>query len=170
MLRVISSTKIMHSRLKIDDYVPFSFRIDEVASMQPLYWRTGDMEKSLLEIGLNENSGAICSVTITLIDPITMLPVNDLVDEGSKVSGVPICDIAHWPSNRFKDEPNPFLTFIGDDKVSIWLGSKKQIATFYDVGNVGFGVDSNDFVSLLEFRYIANADLSRILNTARGNG
>ena len=136
--------------------------------MQPLYWRTGDMEKSLLEIGLNENSGAICSVTVTLIDPITIIPVDDAVDVRTNVDGVPICDIAHWPSNRFKDEPNPFLTFIGVDKVSIWLSSKKQIATSYDVGNVGFGIDSKGFVSLLEFRSVTNADLSRILNIIRG--
>lgn len=57
--------------IDIDEYIPFIVEI-ESGLTPPLYWRGGDGELSLIEIGLNKNNGAVCSATLTKINPLNI--------------------------------------------------------------------------------------------------
>jgi hypothetical protein len=107
MLRVISSTQVTDCTLQLEDYLPISFRCADAASPIPLYWRTGDFKKSLLEIGLNQNTGAICKVTVTLIGSYSRTEIDDSTEVTTVHAGLPICDVSDWPKDRFRDELSP---------------------------------------------------------------
>ena len=97
MLNIIETTNCTEATIEIDEYIPFSI---EFASKNPsslAYWRAGDGNSSLMEVGLDENSGAIKSVTLTSINPKNVNRVDDLLSRAdSDACGIPICDMEKW--------------------------------------------------------------------------
>lgn len=171
MLKVTGSIKVVSFYMDIDDYVPFTFRCQDTTSIQPLYWRTGDLKKSMLAIGLNQDSGAMCSLTVTSIDAVgplnacELLPVLDpLIEE------MPVCDISNWSNwsadryweDRYRDEPSDFLTLVGEDKVCIKLGTQSLVNCAYKIGNLIIGVDPEDNLSWLEIRNLSTVDIRKM--------
>jgi hypothetical protein len=65
MLEVIGFHPVEDTALEIDEYVPLRFRCQDTFDPVPLYWRTGDFHRQLIEIGLNPYSGAVCKITVT---------------------------------------------------------------------------------------------------------
>ena len=165
MLRVISSIDVKGCTLEAGDYVPISFRCQEVASPTPLYWRTGDFKNSLIEVGLNQNSGAICRVTITLIGSYSRTRIEDAVEATDVHRGIPICEISDWSGDRFKDEPFAFTTFIGEDSVSIWVAPEATLKSTYEIGGVCFITDGEGYLRLLQFKGINRSKLDQVTKT-----
>ena len=165
MLRVISSTDVKDCTLQAGDYIPISFRCAEVASPTPLYWRTGDFKKSLIEVGLNQNTGAIGKVTVTLIGSYLRTRVEDSGGATNVQHGLPTCEISDWPIDRFKDEPFTFATLIGEDSVSIWVAPEAPLKTIYEVGRVCFVTDNEGNLRLLQFKDLKRSTLDEIIKT-----
>ena len=133
MLRIIGSTEVNNCTLQVEDYLPISVRCAEIASLTPLYWRTGDFKKSLLEISMNQNTGAICKVTVTLVGNYSRTELEGFRDAIAVESRLPVCDISEGPNDRFKDEPFTFTTLVGEDSVSIWLTPMAPIKIIYKI-------------------------------------
>lgn len=163
MLRVITSTEVNDCTLQVED-LPISFHCAEVASRTPFYWRTGDFKKSLLEIGLNQNTGAICKVTVTLIGSHYKMEVEDSTTTIAHDS-LPICDVSEWPKDKFKDEPFGFSTLIGEDSVSIWIAPEAPLKMTYEIGRVGFAADREGYLRLLRFKDLSRFELDRVMKT-----
>jgi hypothetical protein len=136
-----------------------------VVIVTPLYWRTGDFKKSLLEIGLNQNTGAICRVTVTLIGSYSTTGLGDPTEVTTAHAGLPICDIGDWPKDRFKDEPFTFATLMGEDSVSIWVAPEAPLRNIYEVGPVCFATDGVGFLRLLQFKNLSRFNLDRVRTT-----
>ena len=66
MLQIVGFTEGNNCSLQVG-YLLISVWCEEAASSTPLYWRTGDFKSSLLQNGLQQNTGAICKVTVTFI-------------------------------------------------------------------------------------------------------
>lgn len=167
MLRVQGSISVKGCRLQIDDYVPLSFRCPSAMSGLPLYWRSGDFERSLIEVGLNRQSGAICKVTATLIDALTLIPTQNTIDWNDTVEGLPVCEIADWSADGYMDEPAPLITLIGTNYVSIWVAPETKLNAKFVAGDVQFGVDDQGFLRLLTFKVDSERDIERIIGTTR---
>ena len=168
MLRITGVTEVANCTLEIDDYIPISVRCAEVSSLTPLYWRTGDFKRSLLEIGLNQSTGAICKVTVTLIGRYLKAKAEDFA-EAAVVRGLPICDISEWPSDRFKDESFTFPTFVGEDSLSIWVAPQAPLSRIYEVSQIRFAADDEGYLRLMQFTDINQADLERVMKSVPGN-
>jgi len=166
MLRIIGSTEVENCTLEVSDYVPISFRCAEVISLSPLYWRTGDFKKSLLEIGLNQNTGAICKVTVTLIANYLKKTVGDFSEASIHRACLPICDISGWPSDRFRDESFAFTALIAEDSVSIWVAPEAPIGTIYEFSQIRFAADGQGYLRLVQFNDVNPETLGYTTNSA----
>ena len=165
MLRVISSIDVKDCSLQTDEYIPISFQCSEAASLIPLYWRTGDFKKSLIEVGLNKNTGAICTVTVTAIGSCSRTRVGGSVEATNIHLGLPVCEISNWPEDRFKDEPFTFVTLVGEDSLSIWIAPKAPLKSVYEIGPASFVTDTEGYLRLLHFKDLSPFDIDRIIKT-----
>lgn len=168
MLKVLNSISVQDYSLVIDDYVPFKFRSFETQTSVPYYWRVGDFKKSLIEVGLNPQTGAIGSITVTCYEGSTRTEITWQSEHlGIEASdGLPVCDIHAWShteqnAGRFIDETNPFETVVGQDFVSFLLMPKKKATRLYVVGQLCIGVDENGCVCELAFRNLSKAEIDQ---------
>ena len=148
----------------IDKYVPFTIEFGS----QPLqlfswsaggfYWRAGDGESSLIEIGLNREYGAICSVTLVNINAgnvkETEEPFNTDLPE---VEGDVVFDISNWKANsddysdRFQDEFDlDICLVIGEDYLTLGFNKLEKPSRYIRNNQVRLGVSSKDELSTIE--------------------
>ena len=165
MIRIVGSTEVDNCTFQVSDYGPISVRCAEAISLTSLYWRTGDFKKSLLEIGLNQSTGAICKVTVTLIGNYLKKTVEDFGEASFLRGCLPICDISGWPSDRFKDESFAFTTLIGEDTVSIWVAPEAPISTIYQCGQIRFVADGEGYLRLMQFTDVNEFDLDLVIRS-----
>lgn len=168
MLKVLKSMPVQDYSLTMDSYVPFKFRSFETQASVPFYWRVGDFKKSLIEVGLNPESGAVGSITVTCYGGNTRVEATWQSEHPGVevVDGLPVCDIQDWSpkeqyADRFIDETNPFQAVIGLDFVSFRLLSDKQVTRVYVVGQLCIGVDENGHVCELAFRNLSKAEIEQ---------
>jgi hypothetical protein len=164
MLKIIGSVKVNDSHLQVDEYVPLSFKCFEASSVMPFYWRTGDLRKSLIELKLNRDSGAIFSVTATLLPYPAHLHTCDWNPEIIQIEELPICDISRWNGNKHRDEKYELLTYLHKDSVLIYFENNTEIKTFYKVGRLSFGVDDANTLCLLKFDDLTKTEIALIMN------
>ncbi len=163
MLRIVGSAEVDNCTLQVSDYVPISVRCVELTSSTPLYWRTGDFKRSLLDIGLNQNTGAICKVTVTLIANYFKKTIEDLGEASILRGCLPICDISSWPSDRFKDESFAFTTLIGENSVSIWMAPEAPLSAIYECGQIRFAADGAGYLRLMQFNDVNESDIDQVI-------
>src|SRR5690606_4303704 len=56
--------------IECDGFVPLTIRLSGYAgpsAWAPKYWRTGDFDRSLVEVAVNPMSGEICKIVVTLL-------------------------------------------------------------------------------------------------------
>jgi hypothetical protein len=111
---------------------------------------------------MNENTGAICKVTVPLIGNCSTTESEDFLDATRVKSSLPLCDISDWPKERFKDEPFTFATLVGKDSVLIWLTPMVPIKTIYEIGQVHFGADGEGNLRLLQFKILSRVNLDHV--------
>ncbi len=165
MLKVVGSVPTANCQTTIDDYIPVSFRC--LSTGAPLlHWRTGNLDTSLLDIGIDPNDGAICAATVTLIDPSTISTDGGHVKAGQKIQGAPVCDINDWPDSRYRDESFPFTVAIGSESVQFWLSHEMPVQMMYEVGHMRFGIGTEGALCLLEVVNLTRRDLDRIIGVS----
>ncbi len=162
MLKVVGATSVDTCAVEMDGFVPLSFRCLGAPNV-PIYWRTGNFDTSLLEIGLHPITGAICSVTVTSIDPSGFLAARSGLDDVRRtLPGMPFCDIAAWPSDRFKDEAGDFTIEVGENSVTIWLAPLRSVDAMYEAGSARFGVDVTEHLCCLLFERLNTQDIEHL--------
>lgn len=143
----------------IDEYVPFTIEVNVPKPLTlPLYWRGGDGKQSLIEIGLNRESGVVCSATLTAINPKkikeTELPINIDLPE---VSGMAVFEISSWAyfsdnySNSFQDEfGSEICLILGKDYLTLQFENVDKPIKYIKNNRLRFGVASNGMLSALD--------------------
>ncbi len=143
MLRVIGEAPSADVNIEFGEYVPFKFQFADTGSIPHCYWRAGDMDSSLIEVGINIDTGAITGVTVLLCGNIRREFPN-LSGADRSCDGVPIIAIDGWPENRYLDETLPFTVFADASRVLI-LFSESSIAVRSIIsGEITFGVSHNE--------------------------
>lgn len=174
MLRVVGSVSADDCWIVMDEYVPLRLRCSHKPDV-PIYWRTGNFDTSLLEVGLHPDTGAICTVTVTgtdLFDPsgFRVMPNATSASAMSRIRGMPICNIAGWPSDpfierfrdRFKDEPGPFTVTVGRNNIVVWLGPETPLSVMYESKAMTVGVNASDEICYLLFEGISSHDIDQL--------
>lgn len=191
MLRVIASAEAAACSLTVDDYVPLSWCCADVPV--PLYWRTGDLTLSLLEIGLVPESGLLSKVTV--VSAKGCLQPDDGVTAAhmaaaSPHEGLPRCDTHPWLNRRawpdmrswqdregawmfeqlrweerIIDEVGSFTITVGAEGVSIWLGAPVPLTACYATPTLCCGVGTEGDLHLLHFGGLHDDERARIVAT-----
>ena len=137
--------KVPVSTLNIDEYIPLTIEWhEEVSHLPPLYWRTGNFQTSLLELGIHHSRRTPCSLTLTMIDyigikkePIRIEPIEN--------KGFPSFSYnSAWESDARIDESIPLHICTWDDCVSfLFSNDGSQAKTFIRSNNVIWGIGEN---------------------------
>lgn len=96
-MRIETIYPAVPAEIECDGYVPLVIRFDGYYgpdSWAPIYWRTGDFEHSLVEIGVNPSSGAICSVILVCLPGIESTAL--LKPTLSSTPGLPGAALYQW--------------------------------------------------------------------------
>lgn len=69
MLQFSFLSKPLKEDINIDIYIPLNIKWNTNLPLgeSNLYWRSGDLKTSLIEIGLEPNNGVINSITLSLL-------------------------------------------------------------------------------------------------------
>lgn len=127
MIRILSHEPAHQTppQVETDYHIPLDVNLPrapgEVPSYRrtvPIYWRTGDFHHSLVEMGLDPESGRLVSVTVTLVHA-------EHTSEGAaapaaqpSAEGCPNFDISLL-QGAYTDDPGTVLLHLGPDFV--WL-------------------------------------------------
>ncbi len=168
MLQIIDSLLPKTCSLEIDDYATIVFKCRDTHSSMPIYWRTGNFKKSLIEVGMNPDTGAICCIKIPGIENAQKSEVQWEPGTKNLIEGIPICNVKDWVtddnfSNRFRDELFDFKTVIGMDFVSFLLAPIVEAHSIYQVGQLCIGVDKSRTICKIEFNRLSKIEIERIV-------
>ncbi len=132
----------------------------------PIYWRTGDLSKSFLEVGLEPQNGRVVSITLLLAQNVSILPLKycDLRSRDiPQQHGVPMFDIKAWPpKTHYFDEPGPLILRIGNHSVVIELGTGIEVASCIVADHASFGVDTLGVLRVIEIQGLSSEEMDLI--------
>jgi hypothetical protein len=169
MIKIIDSRKVGESSLEVDQYVPFSFRCYEVHDTPSLWWRTGNLKTSFIEIGMTKETGAIYDVTIVSLPHVSIsnLPNDNILSQVSVIDGLPICEIEKkYKENEnieYIDEEKELISYLNESSIYIWFGSICEILRFYKTDRICFGVNNNMEICLLKFDSLSLFEIEKVL-------
>jgi hypothetical protein len=176
------------SSLTVDDYIPLSWRCGNEPT--PLYWRTGDIEFSLLEIGLVPSAGLLCRVVIVTAHGCLRddgASAADYLARAKKLEGLPVCDTqpwlqsVEWPDmrtweqregdwmfdrleggERVIDEPGTFTVAMTTTGVAVWLSAPSPLDVCYTAPGLQCGVDASGALRLMYFNGLTEGERHRM--------
>lgn len=171
MLNVKETVNSSKPTIEFDEYIPFTVEFEAGSSPSPFYWRVGDGKSSLMEIGLNNHSGAVQSITLTSIKLENIIQADRTIPSNlPKVNGLPICDLSQWFtdcsddfSGNFLDEFNLDIYLkIGKSAISILIAGADMAVRYIKNNSVWFGIDSNDMLVTIDITELSSSDIEII--------
>ena len=152
MLRVIDIFKTNDVVIEYDDYIPFIVRFPEVTGFPPFYWRCGDFENSLFEMGFHNETHAISKVSLVIYPKrFTTLESEPMSDSNIIEEGIPIIDADRWEDKTRIDENINFRVLQSNDSIFVMLSDDK-IERQVSIKNISFGINSNKEISIFAIR------------------
>ncbi|MAS38308.1 MAG: hypothetical protein CL610_30200 [Anaerolineaceae bacterium] len=165
MLRVRNTEQAPEGQIELSDLV-LKVEWPVPNAERPLYWRTGDFQRSLLEIGLHPVTGRLVSVTAVLLpqlEPWTT-ETRSLSDvEKRHVNSVPVFHLANWQgTDQFADEPNRIQARLGTDSLLIDWNDQPGTSHCIQSGRVLFGVGEDDALTAIQFVNLSAEEVASI--------
>lgn len=143
MLKFIDTSPELINDVEIDYYVPFIVDVKEqnFTNENSIYWRTGNFDTSLLEIGIGEKSGILQNITLTMVNQVYTNGINYEALETR--SGIPIFDIS-LIKNKIFDYFSEYYVSLAVDNVTVAITPKNRVKTIINMGRVdmGFGFEN----------------------------
>lgn len=139
MLKFIDTSPELTCNVEIDYYVPFTVdvNVQKFTNENSIYWRTGNFDTSLLEIGLGEKTGILKSITLTMVNHVNANNVNyEVLDIRY---GTPIFDISMIKDKIF-DYISEFYVSLTVDDVMVSISKKNIARTMIHMERVDIGV------------------------------
>jgi len=146
--------------IDIDVYVPLTIEWRSYNSSYVIYWRSGDLKKSLIEVGLHGLTGNIASLTLTQVSRVDLVGKQKTYSDFENVeivNGSPVFNIDDWSTagsvdNLSKeiemiDEKIDFLVILSENYISILFDERKEPKKIIKSGNVLFEITDNDYLS-----------------------
>ena len=97
--------------------------------MPPIYWRTGDIKKTLVEAGIDRNSGAVCKLTGTSLRGIkSSLPREALFSISEVREGIPCTNIFDLKEKTRVDVEQKVIALLTDNRFTVLFGESIPVA------------------------------------------
>lgn len=156
-LKDIKETKSISA--KVDYYVPVSIEIGEQNNFineDPIYWRTGSIEKSLLEIGIGEKSGVLQNITLTTVENVSSKKI-DLSKIPVKV-GTPAFSLNSTPGKNIYDYIHQFSVYLSTSEISIVLGDIELCDVVINLDRVKLGINNNGELCIIQVTKLSDTE------------
>ena len=135
-------------RVQIDTYVPL--RVAWASGREePRYWLTGDLRRSMLQIGFLPTTGEFQSVKLVVIFHVGKAVPSDTIRSLPTTPGVPRAQ--NLPGDdRFVDAPGELKALLGEDNLILKMARSDSACRTIRSGRVLFGVDVDDQLVAIE--------------------
>lgn len=153
MLKIVSTTFEMQSKLTIDAYIPLDIRWgdDYYTNTSILYWRTGDFKKSLIELGIDSKTGQIRSFTLILVKKLLLISEDLLKSNVPITHGLPVIYTKNWfEKDRFFDEVGEFQCILNESAGRLYIVfTQDQIVKWIKNDRVLFGLNDESMLTII---------------------
>lgn len=148
MLRFLKLADERQCKIEIDYYVPFTIEVgnQEQGNENTLYWRTGNQDNSLLEIGMGEKTGILRRIVLVAVTRVQR--GNIKYDSTHFLTGTPIFDISEFNAN-LNDEKSEFEVVFDETQILVKLDSTNDAKTLINMGRVEIGIGSANEVKFI---------------------
>lgn len=145
MLKVIGSKEPSSATVEFGEYVPLTVEFnDERLPAAPFYWRIGNFVNSLVEIGINRQSGAVAKIGLVAYSESDLLSKSFDFLNVRCTAGLPVIDTDGWPNDRYKDEVDFFTVAENVSCVLLCFSPDRVASIVYSSDGVRFGVNINN--------------------------
>jgi hypothetical protein len=154
--------------IECDGYVPLVARNLGDFVYCEKYWRTGDFKDAIVEFGVEINKGAICKMTVTLMNelsdstqqPFELIAIQD---------GIPCVDVKCWKeSARVLDDTSaPSASLVNDRLIVRFSGAATGPFRGIRNGRLVYVVDEQDELSGVEVFGLSRQEVDSIRHTTK---
>lgn len=149
MIKIGDIKEVKNVSIEYDLYIPIDIKLGEQnkVSESILYWRVGDFEKTLVEIGIERNSKEICSITLVICDKVYELE-RIYNSYHNTMFGCPMIVIDNFEERTYIDESRSVAVYFEKNNVYI-LFAKTDAKVCIINGNIEFLADAeNNWVGI----------------------
>lgn len=149
MIKIGNIKEVKNVSIKYDLYIPIDIEFGKRnnVSESVLYWRVGDFEKTLVEIGVERNSKEICSITLVICDKVYE-PESVYNSFHNTMIGCPMIVMSNLEERTYIDESRSVAVYFEKNDVYI-LFDKTDVKVCIINGNIEFLVDAeNNWVGI----------------------
>jgi hypothetical protein len=143
MLKITGFQDCGRTEIEFGDYLPFKFWHQAHSNQSKLYWRTGNLKSTLLEVEIDRVSGQIIGASLLLPGEVRRDFPELNLSNATRSDGYPTVDINEWPIDGIKDESNELQTFIDLNRLLITFSDSVAITGTISAGDATFGVDAD---------------------------
>ena len=165
MLEVAGLAGLTSERVEMNGYF-FAVRWKMFPSLGLIYWRAGDYERSILEIGMERESKIMKSLELTIVgaDRISATEIVDFSSPDSiRQQGLPIFQ---WSPERFDawiiNERIAFSIYIGPHYLSLRIHEERKIKSIIRAERVAFGVDEADKLCAIQVTELSTQEIAAL--------
>lgn len=148
LLRLLSVSEKEECKVEIDFYVPFSVEIGDSSNFikeNTVYWRTGDIERSLIEIGIGSNTGILRRITLTSVKKASVKNVT--LEDIEIEEGTPVFDVGMIPEKGIFDFISDFEVYLGKNSIIAMIEKIDKCRKVIRIDRVDIGVDSQNHIT-----------------------
>ncbi|QUL56558.1 hypothetical protein KDC22_08725 [Paenibacillus tritici] len=110
-----------------------------------MYWRTGDIERSLIEVGIVSRTGVLKNLTLTAVKNAVL---SDVIIKNKKlVDATPVFDLSIIPEKRIYDYISDFQVCLGKEATTIISGEINECHTLVRFGRTSIGVNYENYIT-----------------------
>lgn len=134
----------------------------------PIYWRTGNSSKDLLDIGLEPESGRVVKIKLVIVEAVYDLEPdyrNLRNRDMPQRQGIPVCDMTWWHSLKsphYLSEFEPLTLRLGNDTAVIKLGNYVIVESCIVADRVTFGLDGWGVLRVIEIQDLSSEEMGLI--------
>jgi len=154
--------------VECDGYVPLVARNFGDFVYCEKYWRTGDFKDTIVEFGVESTGGAICKVTITLMNELSKA-VNPSSELSTIQDGTPCFDKKCWKESArvLDDSGSPTASLVNDRLIVRFSGNAS--GSFRGIRNerLVYVIDEQDELNGFEVLGLSRQDVDNIKLTLR---
>ena len=140
MLQVLGYKLSQSETVEVGQSIPLNVEWNKpVGSL--LYWRSGDIVDSFMEVGIDSETGVISSLSLILAPVISYNFERTNYPSIQQALGIPICDLSRWKNFVHLDDPHSFEVSVTNNSLLIDFTPKPIITNIIVTGRTRFGID-----------------------------
>ncbi|WP_437728375.1 hypothetical protein [Sorangium sp. So ce861] len=147
-MKLIDVVQQQSEVISVDRHVPLQIQWGSHAS--PLiHWRTGDLSRTLLEIGVDPSTGVICTLTLVLPGPVEQARAEASLAGLVAIPGIPVTNLI-GTCEAYLDEPKALRVLRGRQSLMLDIGGRGTISKVMTTSRIRFGVDQHGELAAIE--------------------